>query len=294
MNRKQVSHEVSKLLHSIKQMKFYQINTVDWKSKTVLKNFVTYSKEFIENISCEELVTLFTIYYFRIQTIELFSPALCFENLFLAAKICIECLDEDDFEKFVFYWNIYYKIHVDWKKIELKKSILPTLLQYQLYEATNDVKAKPMLDTIKKLDPDYIKISKLIETHFGSLHKDDYLMIQVCDYLVDIMFRDIYNKIQIRDYEDVRYYLKVVKEGIYDHNNIDIDFFIENLKLQISSKIYIESLCSFVVNEVNIKLLYFYCDYLKLLYLDNTAVKQDVFLIFFLAVAIQILTKKIE
>lgn len=300
------------MLHSIKITKFediplYMSEDTGWGTDESISNFINLLNQHDElNITVVELVQLFAVYYHRNSAIEIFHQIECFDNLFLASKICVESLDNylfndndkkqiESLEIFLFYFKSFIKIYNDWKKIIFMKNVFPSLLQYHLFISNNETdNAVYILDTIKKIYPDYAKMYELLKTHFSTINKHELLIVQVCEYFIEYGFIDLYKQIQEGNMEDITYYLKTVKDYIYDMNNIDVDFFVENLQNKTFSDMYITQLTEFIVRELNTKVLSFYYDIVKLIYFNNLAVRNEVFILFFLSIVIKVLTKNLE
>jgi hypothetical protein len=292
------------ILHSIKLTKFEDIPQyfTTWNENSDITPLIDKLHQNEIDVTIVELIQLFTVYYHRNNSIEIFAQIECFDNLFLSSQICIEAFDnylndanDENFGIFTFYFNNYLKLYKDWKRIVLVKNVLPSLLQYHLFMTNNDTEnAKSMLITIKNIYPDYKTVYELLVNHFSKINKQDLLIIQVCEYFIEYGFIDLYKQIQEGNMKDVIFYMKTVKDYLYDLNNIDVDFFVENLQKKTLSNVYINQLTQYIVREFNTKVLSFYYDLTKLLYFKNEAVDKEIFVLFFLSIVIKILTKNIE
>ena len=266
-----------------------------WKDNEDVQLFINLLNLNDIKIDIAELLTLFCIYYNRNTTIELFTPLECFDNLYNCTVICIDSLNEfllndtnDNFKKFCFYLKYYKILYNEWYKVKVTKSIFPTLLQYYLFK-NND---ESILLFIKDLSKDYNDLYKLLMKHFGEINKEDFLILLICEYIIDHGFKEYYNNIINQEYEYIINALQFIKNNINDTINIDIDFFISNLKNNTLTDEYILSLFKFITEKINIKMINFYYDLSKYLYFKNQATHINVFIANFLSIVIKILLKQ--
>jgi hypothetical protein len=174
----------------------------------------------------------------------------------------------------------------------ITKKTLPSILQYHYFLSNKDTQnARIIMNAIQEINPFYTELHVILSQHFPIITQEEALVIQVSDCLIDHCFVELYIKIQNKNYDDFEYYVKVIKEYLYNDINIDVDFLMEGIKENSLSMVYVLSLTKFIVTEINSRIIIFFYDYVKLVYLKNTAINPDFFLVYFFSVITKILLK---